>query len=993
MLGITKTISFTSKFTRVNNKQILSYLPIVRNASFMNRHIGIRTSQEDSMLEHTPSLSVSGLVKNSINLENYEAPYYKHNIKAKSETEVSEHLQNILSKNKPHLSMIGLGYHNVITPFPIQRHILENPKWYTAYTPYQAEISQGRLEAQYNFQTVIQELTGLPISNASLLDEASTGAEVLNMCYHYQNKNKKKTFLVDTNVLPQVKEVIQTKAEILGVNLVFADLCSWSENWNLLVNHSFDYEDVFGILFGYPGTTGKICVPENLIKSFSDKKDVTICASSDILSLCCLESPEKLGVDICFGTTQRLGVPLFFGGPHPAYLAAKPEYIRLMPGRIIGKSQDSRGKECFRLGLQTREQHIRKEKATSNICTSQSLLANVVGFYVYLLGRENLINLAQQTHFKTRVLAHFLKKHGLHNQNKDYFDTLHLKGTRCIPFLGMLKENDIMTRVIKMDEFSITLDETITLEDIVRLVNFAASMDGVTVELDDIRERFNTYERKLEHSKTENIFKFGPWRRSDDNFLQCDKFREEKTETEFLRYVTQLNKKDYTLCDGMIPLGSCTMKLNSVYQLMPLSWPSVQNYHPYTDKEYVMGYHHLFDSLGYYLQELTGFSNVSFQSNSGAMGEYSGLLCIKKYHQKNKQEYRKICLIPKSAHGTNFASAHLAGLKVVSYDDDLSMEEFTDLVQSFRDELACLMITYPGTNGIFQSNIREICDVIHYQGGLVYLDGANMNALVGLVKPADVGADVCHLNLHKTFCIPHGGGGPGMGPILCNEKLSPYLPTNIFQSENYQNNSNSIGMITGSQWSSASLLTIPYQYILGMGISGLKRASETAILNANYLKDQLKGHYKIVDTNEQGRVAHEFIIDASPLRKYKITELDIAKRMMDYSFHPPTMSWPRPGVLMFEPTESENKEELDRLVRALKKINLEIQDIIMSENYENNLLKNAPHSLDLILDWPYEYEMKDAYFPLPELQENKFWPTTNRIDDIQGDKNLLKNRK
>jgi glycine dehydrogenase len=951
-----------------------------------NRHLGIRKKELPDMLAVTQSPTLPSLIKKSIiptmtekktspkvNLDTIPSEFMN------SEREVSLNLKEMLDRNKPHTSVIGLGYHNVVTPYPIKRHILENPKWYTAYTPYQAEISQGRLEAQYNYQTIIQELTNLPVSNASLLDEASTAAEVLNMCYHYKNKKGKKTFILDSNIHPQIREVMNTKADILGVKLLIGDLQKWGDNLNMLVNYNFDYEDVFGMMFSYPNTYGNISVPEKLINFFK-KNNVSICANSDILSLFNLQPPSEYGVDICFGTAQRLGVPLFFGGPHPAYLATSKKYMRLMPGRIIGKSVDTLGKECYRLGLQTREQHIRREKATSNICTSQSLLANVVGFYVYYFGKNEIQRKAWETHCKAKLLDYFFKEIGFQNKNENYFDTIHLT-TDLVPQIShTLLEKDIILRLVDNKNLCLSMDETITIPKIYEILNLVYELVHENITLTQVETKFLEILKEPSH--------YEKFVRQNQDFLNCDKFSDSKTETEFLRYVHQLTKKDYTLCEGMIPLGSCTMKLNSVYQLESLGWDSVQSYHPYTLPEYVKGYHYLFLELGKYLKDITGFSNVSFQSNSGAMGEYSGLLCIKKYHQVRNDFDRNICLIPKSAHGTNFSSASLAGFKVISYDDDLDWNDFIDLVSKIHHNLGCLMITYPGTNGIFQSNIQKITELIHNYGGLVYLDGANMNALVGLVKPGEIGADVCHLNLHKTFCIPHGGGGPGMGPILCNDKLGDYLPSNIFQTSNY-NTEKSIGMITGSLWSSASLLTIPYQYILGMGEEGLREASKIAILNANYMKDKLKNYYQIIDTNDLGLVAHEFIIDTSNFRKYNITELDIAKRLMDYSFHPPTMSWPRSQVLMFEPTESENKEELDRLINALISINKEIQEIIKDGNFENNILKNAPHSMDLITDWNYDYSMEKAFFPVPELKENKFWPHTNRINDIEGDKKLL----
>ena len=951
---------------------------------FSRKHIGIQENKVIPMLRVMGSSNTNQLMNESLNFKGIK-PEIKLDKLPPLETEekVNADLYQMMKKNKKNTSLIGLGYHNTRTPFPIQRHVLENPKWYTAYTPYQAEISQGRLEAQYNFQEVIQELTGLPIANSSLLDEGSTAAEVLNMCFHYKNKNQKRTFLVSSDLHPQVLGVLKLKADILGVNLVELDFKKWDNYVDITLWPVINFEDVFGIMLAYPGSKGDIYIPQKIINLFQNKKEVSITCAADPLSLMLLPSPESIGIDICFGSAQRLGVPLFYGGPHPAFLAAKKEYLRLMPGRIVGKSQDSIGKPCYRLALQTREQHIKKQKATSNICTSQSLLANVVGFYCYYHGRDGLREISEEVHMKALTLNHFISQMGLKNQNRYYFDTLHFKSELTPQIYQKLLEKDIIINQIDLQNFSLSVDETLdnsVLRDIINTVSEVLNPENLEkIKLEDI----NSYQKDITHSD----FQLPQSIRDLDSFLP-DKFENGKTETEFLRYIHQLTKKDYTLCEGMIPLGSCTMKLNATYQLNPLSWSETQNYHPFLPREYVLGYHQLFKELGDFLKDITGFQHISYQSNSGAMGEYSGLLCIRKYHLENGDRHRKICIIPKSAHGTNFASAQLAGLEVVSYDDTESIEELEKVILQHRDNLGAIMITYPGTNGIFQDNIVEICDLVHQSGGLVYMDGANMNAQVGLIKPALCGADVCHLNLHKTFCIPHGGGGPGMGPILCNDKLKDYLPTNILQVSS-EESQKSIGMITSSQWSSASLLTIPYSYIRGMGQEGLKQASEMAILNANYLKDCLKDDFQIVDVNTEGRVGHEFIIDISDLKeKYKITETDIAKRLMDYSFHPPTMSWPRGSVLMFEPTESENREELDRLVRALKSIKQEIIEIT-EENRDNNILKNAPHSLDLIKNWPYEYSTVQAYYPLPELEQNKFWPYTNRIDDLGGDRNLL----
>jgi len=939
---------------------------------FITRHVGINTNMMTEMLKVCNYPTLTELIKDSVSID-VKSTKLKNIPPKLTVEESSNKLKKLLSKNKKNTSLIGMGYHNTFTPDVIKRHVLENPKWYTAYTPYQAEISQGRLEAQYNYQTVIKELTGLEITNASLLDEASTSSEVLNMCYNY-SKKKKKTFIVSDDLHPQILEVMKTKAKILNINLQLYNFKEWELNFKL-DSDTTDFEDICGIMFSYPNTYGDIYIPYTLINYFKDT-DVTLCANTDIVALTKIIEPGAIGIDICFGTAQRLGIPMYYGGPHPAFLSTTQNYTRLLPGRIIGKSIDSLNKDCYRLGLQTREQHIRKDKATSNICTSQSLLASMVGFYCYYMGKEGLYSIFNDIHKKTQIIDYYLTNLGIKNKNQNYFDTLYYDNEQSSIMYSLLKKNDIILRKIDANRLCLSVDETITLDIIYKLLKLIYDYHGVSLDYYDVIKKYNSF-----IAPNYNLFK-----RYNTHFLNCDKFSNSKTETELLRYIYQLTKKDYTLCEGMIPLGSCTMKLNASYQLNPLSWETTQNFHPYLPKEYVKGYHDLIHDIGTYLKDITGFNHVSFQSNSGAMGEYTGLLCIKKYHKLQNNKHKILCLIPKSAHGTNFASSQLAGFKPVSYDDNLNLNDFEDLVKKNADNLGCLMITYPGTNGVFQKDIKEICTIIHKYGGLVYLDGANMNAQVGLVKPEHVGADICHLNLHKTFCIPHGGGGPGLGPILCNDKLGNFLPTNIMQ---LPKNDTSIGMITGSNWSSASLLTIPYLYISSMGGDGLKHASEIAVLNANYLKDRLKDYYTIIDVNENDRVAHEFIIDTTEFKNYNITDVDISKRLIDYSFHPPTMSWPRQNVLMFEPTESENKPELDRLVNALISIRKEIDEISISENYTNNSLKNAPHSLDLISDWKYDYSMDKAFFPCESLKQHKFWPTHGRINDIEGDKRLL----
>jgi len=930
--------------------------------SFNNRHIG--NINKKQMLKIVNSNNINNLVKESINNNNN---FRLVNKIALNEDYALKNLKDIINKNKVLKTYIGSGYTNSILPNVIKRNVLENPKWYTAYTPYQAEISQGRLETQYNYQELIKSLTGLPISNASLLDEGSSATEVLNMSYNYYKQNKK-IFYCSNDMHPQIINILKHRANILDIELIISDL-----------NNIKLCDNTFGIMFQYPNTYGDININFDLINKARDK-DILISCSADLLSLTKIKSPQEIGANISFGTAQQFGIPLWYGGPHPSYLSCDKKLLRMLPGRIISKSIDINNDEVYRLGLQTREQHIKKEKATSNICTAQSLLANVATFYSIYNGKNGIENIANEINNKAILLSNGLRDIGLKNINNNYFNTILFECDKGYILNNYLKNNNILVRNFDDKKLGITIDETTTYNDCIELLNHIDIIVSFNYEI---------YKKKFTIEDIERLSKFNI-NSIDDKYKRTTSFLDDKifnkytTETDFIRYIYNLTKKDYTLCEGMIPLGSCTMKLNSSTQLDPLSWDKIKNVHPYSPKEFTLGYQELIKETGDYLKDITGFPNVSFQTNSGAMGEYSGLLCIKKYHEKNKQD-RNICLIPESAHGTNFASCNLANLKLIKFNDNLSNEDFEDLVKKYKDNLACLMITYPGTNGVFQKNINFICDTIHKYGGLVYMDGANMNAMVGLSSPSTIGADICHLNLHKTFCIPHGGGGPGMGPILCNDKLKDFLP-DVF----YDKKENSIGQITSAKHSSAALLVIPYMYIKTMGSEGLKQASEIAILNSNYLKDKLKDYYEITDVNEYGRVAHEFIIDIKQFKKYNISEQDIAKRLIDYSFHPGTMSWPRKSVIMFEPTESESQEELDRLVESLIKIREEIQEIIDGKyDKNNNVLKNSPHCLKMIKTWDFPYSFEKAFYPIKNLEDNKFFPSIGRVNDIEGDKRLL----
>ena len=876
-----------------------------------------------------------------------------------------EFLRKMLSPNKVMKSFIGKGYHNTITPSVVKRNVLQNPKWYSPYTPYQAEISQGRLESLHNFQTLVKSLSGLPLTNASLLDEGSSAAEVMTMCYSY-HRNKRKQFYASESLHPQTLKVLETRAYALDIDLKIDALDKFQLG-----------KETSGFLFQYPDTNGEINIPFEMINE-SKENDVLSTCSNDLLSTCIFKSPGEIDVDIAFGTMQRFGVPMYFGGPHPAYLACKGKFLRYMPGRIIGESIDIKGNPCYRLGLQTREQHIKKERATSNICTSQALLANISSMYAIHHGKEGIADIANKTHKITGMFYNWCVNAGLEVLNRNYFDTVTFRHKQADLIKDELyKDNILVFR--DNDTISITFDECSTLEDKSRIISIISrnlKKNGVLSSSVDNKNSNYNYIGKEKSVDFDNLYR-------ETEFLN-EKLYNGTDEVSLTRYIHSLADKDYSLVNGMIPLGSCTMKLNPSYTLEPLTWETVANIHPFSPVETNFGYKSLIKHTGNYLKKLTGFSHYSFQPNSGAMGEYTGLLCIKKYHEVNNTG-RNVCLIPRSAHGTNFASAALVNMKIVGFDDK-EFENFSEFVSKYKDTLACLMITIPNTSGMYQDNIEEITKVIHNNGGLVYMDGANMNALVGKVKPGSIGADVCHLNLHKTFCIPHGGGGPGMGPILCNDKLGKFLPGNVFQDYDYyyDNDNNSIGSVTSSQWSSASLLTIPFLY-LHKNNNDVRINTELAIENSNYIKQRLKDHYTI-DSNKS---EHEFIIDLQEFKEFNITDVDIAKRLIDYSFHPPTMSWPKLNAIMIEPTESESKEELDRFIDAMISIRKEIEEIKNGDYCENdNVLKNAPHIIDDSIDWNYGYSREKAFFPMESLKKYKFWPSIKRVDDKFGDKKM-----
>ena len=968
--------------------------------SFVNRHLGNKIHQIKKMYQHlgeSPSSLIKKVIPNKIlgDFKQYNATsehkslqelndIFSNNTTKKYYTTKNNHLTNNTKNNTninncennlansikttineiPKHFMIGLDYHDSILPNVIARNLLENPKWYTAYTPYQAEISQGRLESLFNFQTLISEITKLPVANCSLLDTGSASVEAINIAID-RHKYKRRTFFCSNDIHPHLLEIIKTRCKILDVNLVVDNLT------NIDINN-----DLFGVYFSYPNTFGEINLKEDIIQELR-KNETTIISQNDIMSLLLLKPPGEIGVDISLGSTQRFGLPLWYGGPHSAFFAMDQKFLRKMPGRIIGESIDNSGNKAYRMTLQTREQHIKKDKATSNICTSQALLANTSSMYAIYHGKEGLINIAKEINYCTNLLNSLLRKDEYITNMDSRFDTVYIDLTRFgrDKLFKLLFDSGIETRKID-NGILISLNEKSDVDIIIKIVNiFRYDLGKKPLTINDLNDD------NITSKFSQNILR-------NDNFLNQQIFNQPKTETQMLRYMNNLVNKDYSLANGMIPLGSCTMKLNATSQMIPLSWESIQNQHPF-QSNMPYGYKKMIDELTNYLLDMTGLDAISYQPNAGSMGEYAGLLCIKKYHENNSIVPRNICLIPESAHGTNFASAKLVNMKIVKFDDKMTLEEFKKFVSQYQDSLSCLMVTYPNTYGIFDENIKDIIDVIHQNGGLVYMDGANMNAQCGYTSPGDCGADVCHLNLHKTFCIPHGGGGPGMGPIAVNKKLEPHLPSNIIQNESYNDNVDTIGMITSSNYSSASLLVIPYLYFKMMGSEGIKTATEHSILSANYLMSKLKNDYKVHSVNKYGLVGHEFIIDLSEFKKFGISDKDIAKRLIDYSFHPPTMSWPVPNSLMIEPTESEDLEELDRFVEALLHIREEIREI---ENglYDrtNNVLTNAPHCQQDLVHWNYPYDIEKAIYPVPILKNNKHWPTHNRINDVYGDKKL-----
>ena len=939
---------------------------------FVDRHIGPRREDIAYMLEKLGLSSLDELVEQAVpdSIRTVNALNLSEGI---SEDAFLKRIKELGAKNKVLKTYIGMGYYATNTPSVIIRNVLENPVWYTSYTPYQAEISQGRLEALLNFQTMVVELTAMEVANASLLDEATAAAEALIMMYNTRSraqiKSDVRTCLVDEAIWPQTRAVIETRASGLGIELEFVP------NSEL----SYDHKRHFGLILQYPDALGRVVDYSKLVEEVH-KGGAKLAVATDLLALTLLKPPGEWGADIVFGSSQRMGVPMAYGGPHAAFFATREELKRSMPGRIIGVTKDAEGNRALRMALQTREQHIKRENATSNICTAQALLATMAGFYAVYHGPDGLRSIASEIHSLTCSLSEGLEKMGLKRINKNFFDTLRYKlpkGPSTEKLRSMALARNINLLYAAVSEFGISLDETSTSKDVEELLSLVGECIGAEVP------KLN---RDVESTIPE-VLK----RRSE--FMQQELYHIYRSETEMMRYIKRLERKDISLAHSMIPLGSCTMKLNAATEMFAISWPEFAALHPFVPIDQASGYHEMMVELRADLAEITGFSDISLQPNSGASGEYAGLMVIKAWHDSRDESHRNIALIPSSAHGTNPASAVMAGMKVVVVDCDergnIDMEDLKAKASEHRDNLACIMVTYPSTHGVFEEPIRELCDIVHRNGGQVYMDGANMNAQVGLTSPGYIGADVCHLNLHKTFAIPHGGGGPGVGPIGVAPHLFDFLPGHPV----IDNKRAAVLTVSAAPWGSAGILPITYGYIKMMGGEGLTYASKLAILNANYLASRLKDDYGVLYVGEKGRVAHELILECRHLKANSgITESDIAKRLMDYGFHAPTLSFPVHGTLMVEPTESESLRELDRFVEAMREIRREIEEIENgSADREDNVLKNAPHSQLAVTadEWTHPYKREKAAFPLPWVRHNKFWLTTSRVDDAYGDRNLV----
>ncbi|MEH2359222.1 aminomethyl-transferring glycine dehydrogenase [Nostoc sp.] len=946
-------------------------------SSFAPRHIGPNSDDIQQMLKVLGFPSLDALIDQTVP----QTIRLKQPLKlpeAESEYAALASLKKVAAKNQVFRSYIGMGYYDCITPPVIGRNILENPGWYTAYTPYQPEIAQGRLEALLNFQTLIIDLTGLEIANASLLDEATAAAEAMSLSYGV-SKNQANAYFVSGDCHPQTIDVLQTRAKPLGIKIIVGD------------HQTFDFDQpIFGAVLQYPASDGTIYDYRAFIEK-AHAKGALVTVAADPLSLTLLTPPGEFGADIAVGSTQRFGIPLGFGGPHAAYFATKEEYKRLVPGRIVGVSKDAQGKPALRLALQTREQHIRREKATSNICTAQVLLAVMASMYAVYHGPVGLKQIAENIHSLTVLLAAGLKRLGYKVVSESYFDTLRVElGRRNLKdILAASEQLQINLRVFDATAVGISLDETTTPEDLIDLWQIFAGTDDLPFTLEELISPSSPH---LFLSRT-------------STYLTHPVFNRYHSETELLRYLHKLESKDLSLTTSMIPLGSCTMKLNATAEMIPVTWQEFGKIHPFAPLSQTQGYQILFRQLQAWLAEITGFAGISLQPNAGSQGEYTGLLVIRQYHENRGEAHRNVCLIPTSAHGTNPASAVMCGMKVVAVACDsqgnIDVDDLKSKAEKHSNQLAALMVTYPSTHGVFEEPIQEICAVVHSHGGQVYMDGANMNAQVGICRPGDIGADVCHLNLHKTFCIPHGGGGPGMGPIGVASHLVPFLPGHpVVGSGEEISNSQRIGAVAAAPWGSASILVISWMYIAMMGAAGLTQATKVAILNANYIAKKLESYYPVLYQGKNGLVAHECILDlrslrgASPsLKKSAAIEIDdVAKRLIDYGFHAPTVSWPVGGTIMVEPTESESKQELDRFCDALISIRQEIAEIESGKvDIQDNVLKNAPHTAESLItgEWQHPYSREQAAYPAPWTREYKFWPAVGRIDAAFGDRNFV----
>lgn len=948
--------------------QTLSQLE--NSESFIARHIGPSAQQQQEMLETVGARSLRDLIEQIVPSD-IQLPTPPAVGDAVTEHQALAELKAIAGQNQRYKSFIGMGYHGVLMPPVIQRNMLENPGWYTAYTPYQPEVSQGRLEALLNFQQLTQDLTGLELASASLLDEATAAAEAMALAKRASKLKNANRFFVAADVHPQTLDVVRTRAETFGFDVIVDD-----------AEKVLDHQDVFGVLLQQVGTYGELHDDTALMNELKNRKVIT-CVAADPMALVLLAAPGKLGADVVFGSAQRFGVPMGYGGPHAAFFGCRDEFKRSMPGRIIGVSRDAAGNTALRMAMQTREQHIRREKANSNICTSQVLLANIASLYAVYHGPVGLKRIADRIHRLTDILAAGLKQKDVTIRNHSWFDTLTVVVkdkaevlARALSF-GFNLRSDIPGAV------GISLDEATSREDVEAL--FAVLLgDNHGLDIDTLDTLVS---EESEGSIPSHMLRTDP-------ILTHPVFNRYHSETEMMRYMHRLERKDLALNQAMIPLGSCTMKLNAAAEMIPITWPEFAELHPFCPPEQALGYQIMISQLSQWLVQLTGYDAVCMQPNSGAQGEYAGLLAIRRYHESRNEATRHVCLIPSSAHGTNPASAQMAGMSVVvvACDDsgNIDLHDLRAKAEQAGDELSCIMVTYPSTHGVYEETIREVCQIVHQFGGQVYLDGANMNAQVGITTPGYIGADVSHLNLHKTFCIPHGGGGPGMGPIGVKSHLAPFVPGHtIVQIDGLTTQQ---GAVSAAPFGSASILPISWMYIRMMGAEGLKKASQTAILNANYIATRLKSAYPILYTGRDGRVAHECILDIRPLKEQTgISEMDIAKRLIDFGFHAPTMSFPVAGTLMVEPTESESKAELDRFIDAMLAIRAEIERVSSGEwTLADNPLVNAPHiQAELVANWEHAYSRELAVFPTESTRENKYWPTVKRLDDVYGDRNLF----